>query len=265
MAYEKVMLPRGLEVAIQTDPATPNVYTDLGVIYNDGSIEFSYDRTEWTGSQGERIKTFLQNMQVTASFDLAEMKLENINKLMSGASNLETVAASPVSVTDEDLAPGSWALNTFIPFANQNGAGTVPTSITVANDGTLTLNTDYLIVQSAGIWGVIIRDTGSTDVTEPLELNYTYTPAASKKLTVGSNTVEIVPRALRIRQNQGTTSAPEYLTAVIYSATNEGGLALTFSRWDSDAPQLVPITMVGRIDPDRTDLDQLFSFEDATA
>jgi hypothetical protein len=264
MAYEKVMLPRGLEVAIQTDPATPNVYTDLGVTYSDGSIEYSSDRTEWTGSAAQPIITYYSNMQISAAFDLVQLKLENIHKLMSGVSNLVVDEASPVSVTDEDLAAGSWALETFIPFANQNGAGTVPTSITVANDGALTLDTDYLVVKSGTLWGVIILDTASTDITETLELNYTYTPAASKKLTVGSSSVSVTPRALRIRQNQGTIVSPKYLEFILYSTTMESGLSLTFNRFDSDTPQLIPITMTGRADFSRDDKDQLFSFTDYT-
>lgn len=264
MSYEKVMLPRGLEVAIQSDPDVPDVYTDLGVIYNDGTMEFSYDRTEWTGSQGEKIKTFLQNMQITASFDLAELKLDNIHKLMSGASGYVSTAASPVAVTGETKAVGAWALETFVPFSNQSGSGDVPTAITVTNDGSLTLDTDYLVVKSGDLWGVIILDTVSTTIAEPLVLNYTYTPNASEKLTVGSSSVEVTPRALRIRQNQGTDSVPKYLTAVIYAVTNDAGLSLTFARWDSDTPQLIPISMVGRIDTDRSSLDQLFSFTDET-
>jgi hypothetical protein len=258
--YDKVMLPRGLEVAIQTDPTTPNVYTDLGVIYNDGTMEFTYDSQEYTGSQGERLLSFINNMQATASFDLVQLKLENIHKLMSGASDLVIENGTPVAVTGETIVAGAWDENVFIPFANQNGNGTVPTSISVANDGALIAGDDYLVTESGGIWGIVVV-AGKGDVSEDLVLNYTYTPAVSKKITVGSPSVEVVPRSLRIRQNQGTESAPKYLTAIIHSATNENGLSLTFNRFDSDSPQLVPITMVGKVDPSRTDLDQLFSFE----
>ena len=264
MAYDKVMLPRGLEVAIQTDPATPDVYTDLGLIYNDGSIEFSYDQPEWTSSQGEKIKSFIQNMQITASFDLAQMKLENIDKLMSGASAYTTVAGTLVTGHVQTLTASSWAREVFIPFDKKQAAGTAPASLVVTNPGSLVLGTDYIVTQSGEDWGVIVLATRG-NLANNLVFTYNYTPAASKKISLGSNSVEIVPRALRIRQNQGTSAAPQYLTAVIYSAINQGGLSLTFSRFDSDAPQLVPITMVGRIDPTRTDLDQLFSFEDATA
>jgi hypothetical protein len=258
--YEKVMLPRGLEVAVQTDPATPNVYTDLGVIYNDGSMEFTYDSNEYTGSQGERLLSFINNMQVTASFDLVQLKLENIHKLMSGAADLVVATATPVAVTGETLPANTWDENVFIPFGNQSGTGAVPTAISVANDGSLTATDDYLVTKSGGIWGIVVI-AGKGDVSEDLVLNYTYTPAESKKITVGSPSVEVVPRSLRIRQNQGTEAEPKFLTAIIHSAINEGGLSLTFNRFDSDAPQLIPITMIGKVDPQRTDLDQLFSFQ----
>ena len=263
MAYDKVMLPRGLEVAIQSDPEVPGVYTDLGVIYNEGSIEFTYDRTEWTGSQGEKIKTFLQNMQITASFDLAQLKLENINKLMSGASDYTAVPGTLVTGHVQTFVNGSWEREVFIPFDKKQANGTAPASLVVTNPGSLVLGTDYIVTKSGDDWGVIVLATRG-NLANNLVFTYNYTPAESKTITVGSSSVEVKPRSLRIRQNQGTNAAPKYLTAVIHSATNEGGLSLTFARWDSDTPQLVPITMIGRVDTERTDLDQLFSFTDET-
>lgn len=259
MSYDNVHLPRGYEVAIQTDTATPNVYTDLGVTYDDGSVEFTYDKTEWTGSQGEPIKTFYNNMAINATFTLAQIQLVNINRLLSGASAYSTTAATPVSVTDEDLLTGAWALNTFIPFANQSGAATVPTSITLANAGALVLDTDYIIVQSAGIWGVVILDTADTDIDETLELNYTYTPAATSILTAGSSSIDVVPRSLRIRK-----SNPDglYFTFTVYSATQDDGFSMAFPRWDSTDPVTLPVTMTGKLDTSRTNLDQLFRIVD---
>jgi len=260
--YDSVHLPRGYEVAIQTDVSTPGVYTDLGVTYEDASMEFTYDTTKWTGSQGEPIKTFLNNMAVSTTFNLAQIKLDNIDKLMSGASDYTTVAATPVAVTDETTAGGDWSAPQFIPFLNQSASGAVPASISVVNDGTLTLSDDYDIVQLGDTWGVYIKDTAATDDTEDVVLAYTYTPAASKKLTMGSSSVDIHPRNLRLRKNMGTTAAPKWFTIVIYSAVNESGLSMAFPRWDATDPTTLAVTMTGQLDTSRTDLDQLFSITD---
>jgi hypothetical protein len=260
--YEAVHLPRGYEVAIQTDVGTPGVYTDLGVTYEDASMEFTYDTTKWTGSQGEAIKTFLNNMAVSTTFNLAQIKLDNINKLMSGASAYSTVAGTPVAVTGETTAGGSWTAPQFIAFQNQSASGAVPTSISVVNDGTLTISTDYDVVKLGDTWGVYVKDTVNTDDAEDVVLAYTYTPAASKKISVGSSSVDIAPRALRLRKNMGTTAAPKWFTVLVYSAVNEGGLSMAFPRWDATEPTTLAITMTGQLDTSRTDLDQLFSITD---
>ena len=263
MAYQGVHLPRGYDVAVKNDQGS---WVDLGVTMEGGTLEATYETTKITGSRAEQILTAFREFTVSSTFTLAQIKLENIHLLMSGATNYTTTAADPVTVSDEDIAAGDWALNTFIPFANQNADGTVPGSITVANAGALTLDTDYLVIEgNAGEWGVYILDTVDTDIGETLELNYTYTPAASKELTLGSNSVEITPRAFRIRKNLGTDAAPKYFGVEIYSATNEAGLSLAFPRYDEEDITTLEVTLNGDLDTTRGDLDQLLKITDETA
>jgi len=269
MAYDGIHLPKGYEVAIQTDPTVDDVYTDLGVTYADGSIEFTYDTTKWTGSQGEKIKTFFANMQIAATFDLAQIELDNIHKLMSGASDYTTTSAG-TTAREMDYDADGWEFDTFYPFTTQSMAGVVPTSISLTQDegeggeAVLVLNEDYIIFQdSSDRWGFQVLDTATTDTTKTLDIDYTTAEITTKKITVGSQSVDVTPRAVRIRKNLGTTASPKYFTVIIYSATNESGLSMSFPRHDATEPTTLSITLTGTIDTDRTDLDQLFSIEDA--
>ena len=97
---------------------------------------------------------------------------------------------------------------------------------------------------------------GATDLTE--------TAGVSKSLSLGSNSVEITPRALRISKNLGTEADPELFSVEIYSAINEGGLSLAFPRYDEDDITTLEITLTGQLDTTRSDLDQLLKITDET-
>ena len=188
MAYDAIHLPRGYEVAVKNDSDT---WVDLGVTMEGGTLEATYETTKITGSRAEAILTAFREFTVNSTFTLAQIKLDNIDLLLSGAGKYSTVAGTPVAITDEDYLTTDWALETFIPFLNQSADGSVPTSITIDNDGELTVNTDYLVIQDgSGMWGVYILDTAATDIAETLSIDYTYTPAASKELSELERTLE---------------------------------------------------------------------------
>lgn len=263
MAYTGVHLPRGYDVAVKNDLG---VWTDLGVTMEGGTLEASYETTKQTGSKAEALLTAFREFSVSSTFTLAQIKLENINLLMSGGTSYSTVAATPVSITGESYDAGDWSLETFIPFVNQSADGTVPTAITVTNGGTLTVDTDYLVIEgNDGQWGIYVLDTASTDVAAELSIAYTYTPADKTELTMGSNSVEVTPRAFRIRKNLGTEAAPKYFGVEIYSATNEAGLSLAFPRYDEEDITTLEVTLNGDLDTTRGDLDQLLKITDETA
>jgi len=121
----------------------------------------------------------------------------DVNKLevlFKGIVAKSSVAATPVAGATQPLA-SPFVPNTFYEFANQQGAGTVPTSISLsgATDGALTLDDDYHIVQNpnTGKWGVILNTVAGggtiTTLTQVVTITYSYTPAASLVLTGGSS------------------------------------------------------------------------------
>ncbi len=257
MAYSGVHLPVGYEVAVKNDSGT---YVDLGVTNEEGTIEATYETVKWTGSRAEALKTFYKEFTVSATMSLAQIQLENINLLMSGGTAYDTVAASEVAGATQTLAGGEWAEDTWYKFDGQQAAGTAPTAISMENDGSLTA---FEIVKVGAEWGFFVTD--ANDLAEDLVVTYTYTPAASKSLSMGSNSVDITPRAVRIRKNLGTQAAPKYFSVEIYSAVNEAGLSLSFPRYDADDISALEVTLTGNLDTTRSDLDQLLKITDETA
>lgn len=100
-----------------------------------------------------------------------------------------TTAASPVTVTDEDLAAaGSWVVGQPLKINNKNGANTIVTSITVSIDGgaDLVAGTDYNTYVGDGENGelgytYIVPITANANA---IVVDYTYTPNASKSWSI---------------------------------------------------------------------------------
>lgn len=260
MAYTSVHLPVGSKVEIETT-AGSGTFTDLGVTMNDTTVNFTYDSIKTTGSRGEPLKNYIKNMSVEAAFSLVQQELSNIHKLMSGATAYDTVDGTPVAATDSYLA-NAWVAEKFYPFANQNGDGTVPASITVECPlaTVLTNDTDYVIGQDGnGKWGVFFIDTVAVDPTKAMEINYTYTPSASRTLSAGSASIDIAARAMKVSAELDTG---KWWIMEIYAAVNTSGLSFSLPRYDSDDLSLLEVTMTGQLDTNRTSLDQLFKITD---
>jgi len=261
MAYTSVHLPVGYKVEIETTPGS-GTFTDLGVTMNEGSLNFTYDAIKVTGSRAEGVLNFFKNMSLEASFSLLQQELSNIHKLMSGATAYDTVDGTPVAATDSYLA-NAWVAEKFYPFANQNGDGTVPASITVECPlaTVLTNDTDYVIGQDGnGKWGIFFIDTVAVDPTKAMEINYTYTPSASRTLTAGSSSVDISTRVMKISKELDTG---KWWTMTVYAAVNTSGLSFSLPRYDSDEPSVLEVTMTGQLDTTRSELDKLFSISDS--
>jgi hypothetical protein len=263
MAYEGIHLPRGYEVAVKDDTDT---WQDLGVTMEDGTLEATYDKLEVTGSQAEKLLTVFKNFSVSSTFTLTQIKLENLDLLMSGATSYTETAAGTTAET-ETITAGSWALDTWYAFDEQSDDTDIPTSITIQNPTgtTLVLDTDYVLYKVGDEWGYKILDTATTDIAENLELAYTTEQLEKNELSIGSSSVEITPRAFRIRKNLGTASTPIYFSVEVYSAVNEGGLSLAFPRYDADGITTIEVQLNGSLDTTRSDLDQLLKITDYTA
>lgn len=188
----------------------------------------------------EDLKKFVNGKKVQFAFDLCEINLTNISKLDAGLVTLTTVAASPVSVVNEAITV---AADTAVRLANKNGDNSRVTisAVNVAGAGaSKTEGTDYeVFVDSNGYTNIVKIGTGSQD----WEVDYSYTPVASKKLTFaesGNKTLKVM-RVENIDEN-GLTFKID-----IQNVTNLKAPVITFKGDDEADVAELPVEMQGDI------------------
>lgn len=171
------------------------------------------------------LKKFVKGNRVQIAFNLTEINLTNISKMDAGLVTLTTVAGSPTNVVDEVIAV---ATDTASRLAFKNGAGTkvTITAVNVAGGGaSKTEGTDYeVFVDAYGYTNIVPIGT----VTANWEVDYTYTPAASKKLvfnTTGTKTLKVA-RIINTDENNkdfklDVQNVTNMLAPVITFATDE--------------------------------------------
>ena len=97
MSYGSVHIPAGCTVKIGD---TVGGLATLGVLKGDASIEITYDNVKVQGSKAETLVDFVKNMKAAATFEMYQLNLTNIQKLLDGAAEVSHVAAAIV----EDLS-----------------------------------------------------------------------------------------------------------------------------------------------------------------
>lgn len=123
-------------------------------------------------------------------FEQIQLLNEAARAIMRGTLDTVTpIAGVLVPAASQTVFSGSWGFNTFIPFANQNGDGSIiaVTSVTGGTDGPLTAEDDYYVVKDdSGIYGIMVKDTVDvTTIAQNLVIVYAYTPTASTTYTTG--------------------------------------------------------------------------------
>jgi len=171
-------------VNIQVSDANDfNNLVDIGAIRdpvinpqnNEESIEFDNVKDLRQYSEGDKVQV---------SFVLNEINWSNIERMNSGMISVTNVAGSSTSVTDEDVVLND---DESTRLANKNGDDTKVTSITVTGSGgtpSYTEGTDYeVFVDAEGYTNLVIVDGGGISDGETVEVDYSYTPNAHKKVT----------------------------------------------------------------------------------
>uniref|UniRef100_A0A6M3M4R0 Uncharacterized protein n=1 Tax=viral metagenome TaxID=1070528 RepID=A0A6M3M4R0_9ZZZZ len=169
-----------------------------------------------------------------------------------------------IAVTGTDsyfLSAGAWDaqpavgdhiyVTGFTDPAN-NGVKTVtdvstPNTITVA---------ELLVNEIEGDTITITR--GGIQSAEVVEVDYTYTPLASRTLKGGG----LVTFTARVCRFTNTDADGKVFQITIFSATPEGGITMNFPADDAEDPMLVPISMTGVPDTSLTAGEQLFEIYD---
>jgi len=92
-----------------------------------------------------------------------------------------SVAGTLVTGATQVIASG-FTYNKFYPITHQNGDGSVLSITTVvgATNGALVANTDYVLVNQGGVYGITILDSATvTTTSQIITITYSYTPSAS--------------------------------------------------------------------------------------
>jgi len=264
MAYGSVHIPAGCTVKIGN---TVGTLATLGVLKGDASIEITYDNVKVQGSKAETLVDFVKNMKAAATFEMYQLNLTNIQKLLDGAAEVSHVAAAIVNDHDQTIAADAYDFNEFIEAEYQNGDGSLlqidatgePT-LSGSVDGPLVYGTDFIAVQNAeGKWGIIIIDSVTvTTMNQIFTYSYDYTPAESYSLKMGANSAELVSKIVEFSK---TIDGLEF-RARLWSVTNENGLTLAFPDSAGDEPASLPVTLTGGLDTDKASGEQLIEIYD---
>jgi len=165
MAFGSVHIPAGCTVKL--GDTVPGL-VDLGVLKGDASIGIAYDKVKVMGSKAETLIDFIKNMKATATFELYQLHLPNIEKLLAGAVTVGYTPGAPLTDQPEVIAAGNWKYDRFYPLAHQMGSGLVPTINRVVGSLDTTLDLTLLNViagDTVTINGLVFTAAAATDVT----------------------------------------------------------------------------------------------------
>lgn len=257
-SYSGVHVPNGCTVKVGD---TVGALTGVGVLDGDASIELAYDMVEYLGNQSEDVLTYVKNMRATANFNLVQFDVDVLQELFGGITASSSSDGTPVTGATQDIATG-WTAEQAYLIEGQNADGSKPTinSVTGDTSGPGTVNDDYFLVKQSGKWYIVLSTSGTAtfETTEVITIDYDYTPAESKTMTMGSSSAQMTPKVIQFElDNAGKT-----FTATLYAAKNESGITLSFPDAAADTPATYPVTMIGRLDTSKADKAQLIEIVD---
>jgi hypothetical protein len=257
--YDSVHIPAGSIVRVGDSVGS---MTALGEIEGESSIAVSYDRQQVVSSTGTTVKDFVKNMTATASFNLMQLYLPNVQKLMDGVATVAYVAGSLVSGAEQVIASG-WAANQLVRLEGQNGSGAAPTinSVSGSSSGAGAADDDYTLVKGTdGLWYIALRTDGTATfaTSEAVTIDYDYTPAASRSLKMGSKSAELTPKIVEFEKTIGG----KIFRVRLWSAVNVNGITIAFPPSDNDSVATIPMELQGSIDTSKADGEQLLDIYD---
>jgi hypothetical protein len=237
---------------------------DLGAL-RDIKISEGWSKVKIDSNNAGRLVDRIKDQIVTLDAIWLEPDFAKINTMRGDdLDNYAAVAGDPVVDHNQYVASGAWAYLGFVPFDKQQGAGTVPTNITVSGsvDGALVADTDYFVMKQAGVWGLYIKDTATvTTLAQVLTIQFDYTPAASKTFSSGGG------RELGYIEVRFTNTDENGKTWVIdiYKASVTKGMEITTRSDDGDDVMGYTIQIEGTLDVTRSaaNRDQLYKVTDS--
>ena len=177
---EKALLPWSGVIYIGEDwSSLVNIGAFRDLVYNHKS-----ETTSLVFDNVDEIKRIKNNRKVSFEFKLAEVEPNLWRLFNKGLVNVEYVAWTTQTVTDESVVMADNKVNLL---ANRNGDGTRVANITVKSSNgatTYTEGTDYeVVVNENGYTGLVIVQGGGISDGDTVLVSYDYTPITMKRIT----------------------------------------------------------------------------------
>jgi len=232
--------------------ASPS-WTDVGAIQGlkaTEELEVNAEENDNTDSTDRVTKQTL-----TIACTLMEAISDGVRTLIRGALDTRTpTAAAKVNDASQVVQSGGWDYNTFIPIEHQNSDGSIlqidttgHVTVVAGTDGSLTVVTDFDMVCSNGIWGIIVKDsTKLTTIAQTLTIGYDYTPAASVKWQTGDKS-ELTKFMARIT----TLNDDDTFVVTAYYGNIKKGFSLDYQKDDANDRRVgLPVEFIFKTLPD---------------
>ena len=257
--YDSVHIPSGAEVSIGD---SVGALTSLGELEGEASIQVQYDRVKMVSSVGTTVKNFVKNMLATASFNMMQLYLPNIQQLLDGVATVTQATGTLVSGATQTIGSG-WTADKLIRIEGQNSDGSAPTinSVSGSASGTGSADDDYVLVKGTdGLWYIGLRTGGTATfaTSETITVDYDYTPAASRSMQMGAKSAELTPKIVEFEK----TIDGKIFRVRLWSAVNTNGITFAFPPADNDSPTTIPIELEGSLDTSRATGGQLLDVYD---
>jgi hypothetical protein len=221
----------------------------VGTLVNVGCVRglsfvSKVENTELEFDNCESITKFAKGDRGSFTLSLAEVDFTTLSKTDDGLVNLALVAGTPVPVVDENIVA---LTGQAVEFENKNGDGTIVASVAVTNvGGTIPYveGTDYeLIVKDNGYTALVMIDGAGITTGQTLEVDYTYTPNASKVLTFNATGQKIGKYGRIIHTN----NAGLEFRIDIDNITNITAIEMPFVSNNADDVMVVEMELEGTI------------------
>lgn len=263
MAY-KVATAVQTAAAIRFGSAKVEIGDTVGTLIDIGAardVKFahSFDKVVVPSDNAGPVELGIRNELVKMSALMMEINLVNLAQFYSGVFTHSTIAAAPVSITDENVTLDG---TDEVALAHKNGANTEVSTIvvTTAAAGATVRNTDYTIsVNPAGFTVITRIDGGLFADGDAALVDYAYTPLASRSLKAGGKQT-FTAQVMRFT-NYDVDDKEFRIT--IWEATPGGGIVIDFPATDEADPAMIPIEIEGRLDTTKASGEQLFEIQDS--
>ncbi len=207
-------------------------------------------------------RDIISEMKGLVEFDQLQVLNEAARVIMRGSIETITNTAGSLVTGATQVIAATWTEKLFYPFSYKNSSGAVPTITGVVQSPatSLTVNTDYFVIQDDnGNWGIYFVDNATTNPALSITVTMNYTPAASVSYEVGGKST--IPY-FYIRLTSTDENGKIFKLTSLGKCNLISGDEYMFQKYNADDPRVkIPIKIQIRQDSTLTAGKQLMKKE----